>query len=95
LDDFGSGERGLAIWRPRMSSRGTYVPIIPGVGHDLWPFRRSDALFVVAVVLVSLPAHSNDWGFAIPSVVKLGLVVAAVSAWIRFRVFGGNDRSTG
>jgi hypothetical protein len=59
-----------------------------------WPFRRTDALFIVAVVLVALPAESVDWGFGIPAEVKFGLVIVAVSAWIRFRVFGPDDRST-
>jgi hypothetical protein len=56
-----------------------------------WPFRRSDALFVVAVVLVALPAQGADWGFGIPPLLKFGLVIVAVSAWIRFRVFGRGD----
>ena len=57
-----------------------------------WPFRRTDALFVVAVVLVALPAQSTDWGFGIQPALKFGLVIVAVSAWIRFRVFGGGDQ---
>jgi hypothetical protein len=65
-----------------------------GVRNESWPFRRSDALFVVAVVLVALPAQNNTWGFAVPSAMKFGLVVAVVSAWIRFRVFGRSDHGT-
>jgi len=64
------------------------------VRQDSWPFRRSDALFVVAVVMVALPAPGNELGLAIPSAVRLGLVAAVVSIWIRFRVFGGSDRDT-
>jgi hypothetical protein len=64
------------------------------VRNEFWPFRRSDALFVVLVVLVALPAQGNDWGFRIPPAMKLGLVVACVSAWIRFRVFGRSDQET-
>jgi len=64
------------------------------VRNDGWPFRRSDALFVVLVVLVALPAQANDWGFGLPPVTKLALVVAVVSAWIRFRVFGRSDQET-
>jgi len=62
------------------------------VRHDSWPFRRSDALFIVAVVIVALPAQGSSWGFGIPPAVKFGLVIAAISAWIRFRVFGRSDR---
>jgi hypothetical protein len=62
--------------------------------NDSWPLRRSDALFVVAVVLFALPDPGADGGLGIPVGVKLLLVVAAVTAWIRFRVFGRSDRST-
>jgi hypothetical protein len=61
------------------------------VRQDSWPFRRSDALFIVAVVLVALPAEGTQWGFGIPPALKFGLVILAVSAWIRFRVFGRSD----
>jgi hypothetical protein len=64
------------------------------VRDSSWPFRRSDALFIVAVVLVALPAQTNDWGFGLSPAMKLGLVAVAVSAWIRFRVFGRSDQST-
>jgi hypothetical protein len=65
------------------------------VRNEFWPFRRSDALFVVVVVLVALPEPGNAWNFGISSTaLKLGLAVAAVSAWIRFRVFGPSDHST-
>jgi hypothetical protein len=67
---------------------------IQGVRHEPWPFRRSDALFVVAVVLVALPAQAGDWSLAIPPAVKIGFAAAVVSAWIRFRVFGSRDRDT-
>jgi len=64
------------------------------VRNELWPFRRSDALFVVVVVLVALPDPGNGWNVGISSTaLKLGLGVAAVSAWIRFRVFGRSDHS--
>jgi hypothetical protein len=64
------------------------------VRNDGWPFRRSDALFVVLVVLIALPAQGSDWGFGLPPAMKLGLVAAVVSAWIRFRVFGRSDQET-
>jgi hypothetical protein len=65
------------------------------VRNDFWPFRRSDALFVVAVVLFALPDPGDGWSFGIPSTaLKLGLVAAAVSTWIRFRVFGSSDQGT-
>jgi len=67
---------------------------IQGVRHEPWPFRRSDALFVVAVVLVALPAQGGEWSLAIPPAVKLGFAAAVVSVWIRFRVFGSSDRDT-
>jgi len=61
------------------------------VRNESWPFRRSDALFVVFVVLVALPAQRTGWGVGLPLSLKLSLVVAAVAAWIRFRVFGRSD----
>ena len=62
--------------------------------NEYWPFRKSDALFVVAVVMVALPDPGYDWSFGISSTaMKLGLVVAVVSVWIRFRVFGRGDQS--
>jgi hypothetical protein len=57
-----------------------------------WPLRKSDAFFVVAVVLFILPDPASGWSFSFPSTaIRLGLVVAVVSAWIRFRVFGRSD----
>jgi hypothetical protein len=59
------------------------------VRNEFWPFRRSDALFVVVVVLFALPDPAHDWNFGISSTaIKVALVIAVVSAWIRFRVFG-------
>jgi hypothetical protein len=65
------------------------------VRDDSWPFRRSDALFVVAVVLVALPAEGTNWGLGASPAMKFGIVVVALSAWIRFRVFGRSDRGAG
>jgi hypothetical protein len=68
---------------------------IVSVRNEYWPFRRSDALFVVAVVMFALPDPGTDWNFGISSTaMRLGLVVAVVSVWIRFRVFGGGDQGT-
>jgi hypothetical protein len=65
------------------------------VRNENWPFRRSDLLFVVAVVLFALPDPGTDWSFGIPSTAtKLGLVAVVVLAWIRFYVFGSSDRET-
>jgi len=65
------------------------------VRNELWPFRRSDALFVVLVVLFALPDPGYNWNLGISSTaVKLGLVVAVVSAWRRFRVFGRGDQES-
>jgi hypothetical protein len=59
-----------------------------------WPLRRSDALFVVAVVLFALPDLGIHSLFGIPSTaIKIVLVVVAVSAWIRLRVFGRGQSS--
>jgi hypothetical protein len=59
------------------------------VTHDSWPLRRSDALFVIAVVLVALPDPATGWNIGFPSTATKGVfVVAALLAWIRFRVFG-------
>ena len=70
-------------------------PIFWVVRNDSWPFRRSDLLFVVAVVLFALPDPGTDWSFGIPSTAtKLGLVAVVVLAWIRFYVFGSSDRET-
>jgi hypothetical protein len=65
------------------------------VQNERWPFRRSDALFVVVVVLFALPDPGHDWNLGISSTaMKVGLVIAVVSAWIRFRVFGRGDQET-
>jgi hypothetical protein len=65
------------------------------VRNESWPFRKSDALFVVAVVLAALPAQGNEWGIDIPPALTFSLVVAAVAVWIRFRVFGRRDHFKG
>jgi hypothetical protein len=66
--------------------------------NESWPLRRSDALFVVAVVMLALavvPQHSGDWGVGIPPMAVLLLVGCAIVAWIYFRVYGGrNQRNT-
>jgi hypothetical protein len=62
--------------------------------NDSWPLRRSDALFVVAVVLFALPDPGSDGAIGLPIAAKIVLVVAAVSAWIRLRVFGRTDGGT-
>jgi hypothetical protein len=62
--------------------------------NDSWPLRRSDALFVVAVVLFALPDPGSDGGLGLSAGAKIVLVVAAVSMWIRFRVFGRTDGGT-
>jgi hypothetical protein len=62
--------------------------------NDSWPLRRSDALFVVAVVLFALPDPGSDGGLGLSTGTKIVLVVAAVSVWIRFRVLGRTDRGT-
>ena len=70
-------------------------PIFWVVRNDSWPFRRSDLLFVVAVVLFVLPDPGADWSFGSASTAtKLGLVAVVVLAWIRFYVFGSSDRET-
>jgi len=49
----------------------------------------------VVVVLFALPDPGTDWSPGIPSpVLKLALVGAVISVWIRFRVFGSSDRGT-
>ena len=59
------------------------------VSHDSWPLRRSDALFVVVVVLFALPEPGTGWNIGLSSTAVKGvLAAAAVLAWIRFRVFG-------
>ena len=59
------------------------------MSHDSWPLRRSDALFVVVVVLFALPDPGTGWNIGFSSTATKGvLAVAAVLAWIRFRVFG-------
>ena len=70
-------------------------PIFWVVRNDSWPFRRSDLLFVVAVVLFALPDPGAGWSFGASSTAtKLGLVAVVVMAWIRFYVFGSSDRET-
>jgi len=44
------------------------------------------------VVLVALPAESTNWGLGVSPAMKFGIVVVALSMWIRFRVFGRSDR---
>jgi hypothetical protein len=66
------------------------------VRNDSWPLRRSDALFVVVIVLFALPDRGGEWSAGLPStVIRVALMVAAISLWIRFRVFGGSDHSNG
>jgi hypothetical protein len=76
-----------------VASGGPDEPITLNVRNDSWPFRRSDAFFVVAVVMLALADPGKAWSLGIPSTaVKFGIVIAVVSAWIRFRVFGDTER---
>jgi hypothetical protein len=53
------------------------------VADDSLPLRKSDVLFVVAVVMFVLTVPSRE--------VAAVLVGGAVVAWIRFGVFGSRD----
>jgi hypothetical protein len=48
------------------------------------PLRKGDLLFVVALVMLALVVPSRA--------VAALLIAVSVSAWIRFRVFGGRAR---
>ena len=50
---------------------------------ESWPLRKTDMLFVVAVVMLV---------FALPSTAAMLLAGGALLVWIRFRVYGGRDR---
>ena len=53
--------------------------------QEPWPLRKSDMVFVLAVVMLV---------FTVPAPAAAVLAVGAILAWIRFRVFGRDQRNT-